>query len=157
MSSVHHLSLAKARSAAALPGRRPGRFAGRLAGERGGAALEFALILPAILALIFGTIELCHAMSVQSTLNHAAAEGTRYAMVRGATSDSPASEAQVEAYVLDRLGSFDTERLTLDISWNPDNEPGSLIHIDVSYQHGFVAIGLNPITLTGSSAMPIAR
>ena len=45
--------------------------------ERGAAAVEFALILPVLLALVLGVVEFGRAYSVQTQLSGAAREGVR--------------------------------------------------------------------------------
>lgn len=45
--------------------------------ERGAAAVEFALLLPILLALVFGVVEFGRAYHIQSTLSGAAREGVR--------------------------------------------------------------------------------
>ena len=56
--------------------RRPGRNAPR---DRGAAAVEFALLLPILLFLIFGIIDFGRALNAQVTLTQAAREGARLA------------------------------------------------------------------------------
>src|SRR5579859_1395033 len=56
--------------------RRPARSAIR---DRGAAAVEFALLLPLLLLLIFGIIDFGRALNAQITLTQAAREGARMA------------------------------------------------------------------------------
>jgi hypothetical protein len=49
--------------------------------------VEFALVLPVILVLIFGIIDLGRAVWEENTLAYAAREGTRYAIVHGTGCD----------------------------------------------------------------------
>ena len=49
----------------------------RLRGERGASAVEFAMIVPLLIALVLGVAEFGHAFSVQGTLSAAAREGAR--------------------------------------------------------------------------------
>lgn len=46
--------------------------------ERGAAAVEFALVVPLLLALLLGTIEFGRAYNIQISLTHAARETARY-------------------------------------------------------------------------------
>ena len=52
--------------------------------ERGAAAVEFALVLPLFLVLVFGIVDFSRAFNVQLTVSDAAAEGAR-ALATGAT------------------------------------------------------------------------
>jgi Flp pilus assembly protein TadG len=56
--------------------RGPGRRASR---DRGAAAVEFALLLPLLLFLVFGIIDFGRALNAQITLTQAAREGARLA------------------------------------------------------------------------------
>lgn len=49
------------------------------AGDRGAAAVEFALLLPVVLLLVFGLIDFGRALNAQITLTQAAREGARLA------------------------------------------------------------------------------
>src|SRR5215472_18044642 len=48
-------------------------------GDRGAAAVEFALLLPLLLLLVFGIIDFGRAINAQITLTQAAREGARLA------------------------------------------------------------------------------
>jgi len=56
--------------------RRPARKAPR---DRGAAAVEFALLLPLLMLLVFGIVDFGRALSAQITLTQAAREGARLA------------------------------------------------------------------------------
>jgi Flp pilus assembly protein TadG len=51
------------------------------AGDRGAAAVEFALLLPVLLLMVFGIIDFGRALNAQITLTQAAREGVRLAAV----------------------------------------------------------------------------
>lgn len=55
------------------------RSSGRGARDRGAAAVEFALLLPVLLLLVFGIIDFGRALNAQVTLTQAAREGARLA------------------------------------------------------------------------------
>lgn len=58
--------------------------------ERGATAVEFAIILPLLLMLVFGITEFGRAYQARLTVTHAAREGVR---VLAVTDDQPAAEA----------------------------------------------------------------
>jgi hypothetical protein len=66
----------------ALPRRRPGR-------TRGQALLEFALVLPVFLALLFMILDFGRVVWATGSLSSAAREGARYAIVHGGTASNP--------------------------------------------------------------------
>jgi Flp pilus assembly protein TadG len=55
------------------------RSTGIAARERGAAAVEFALLLPVLLLLVFGIVDFGRALNAQITLTQAAGEGVRLA------------------------------------------------------------------------------
>jgi Flp pilus assembly protein TadG len=125
--------------------------------ERGTSAIEFSLILPIFLLLILGVEELGRAVWIHGTVAHAAREGTRYAMVRGAENQQPATAEDIESYVRKKAGyGWSTQVIT---TWDPDNKPGSIVQVSVQYNfQSFAAIlPLGPIALQSSSRMVIAH
>jgi Flp pilus assembly protein TadG len=71
--------------------------------RRGVAAVEFAVVAPVLLLLIFGIIELGRALMVQHVLSEAARDSARYAVVtEGANKSTPV----IQAYALSRLKSY---------------------------------------------------
>jgi Flp pilus assembly protein TadG len=101
----------------------------RLGGERGASAVEFALIVPLLIALVVGIVEFGHAFQVQGQLSAAAREGVRAmalqndpaaarAAVRNATStfDPGVTDAQITITpaACPVVGGSSTVRLTVD-------------------------------------------
>ncbi len=86
-----------------MPARRP-------TVRRGTTAVECVLCLPLLLALLFGAIEYGRAFQVRHTLQNAAYEGARKAMVPGGTADDARSEAE---RVLSTVG---VRNATIDVS-----------------------------------------
>lgn len=74
--------------------------------EDGAAAVEFALLLPILVALLFGTVEFARAYNALATLNHAAREGARTLAV---TKDQGAAESAAR----DAATSLDKSKLTI--------------------------------------------
>jgi Flp pilus assembly protein TadG len=61
------------------PARGKRRSGGRNARDRGSVAVEFALVLPLLLLIVFGIIDFGRALNAQITLTEAAREGARLA------------------------------------------------------------------------------
>lgn len=64
------------------------RFVTRLSTDRGAVAVEFALVLPLFLILVFGIIDFSRAYNAQITLTEAAAEAARAVAVTTPTSST---------------------------------------------------------------------
>jgi Flp pilus assembly protein TadG len=77
----------------------------RTGGDEGSSLIEFAVTLPVLFALIFCFMEMCMLMYTYEMISNSARQGTRYAMVRGAscpTSTNPTCEVtatEVNTYV----------------------------------------------------------
>jgi Flp pilus assembly protein TadG len=70
------------------------RMRRRIRGERGAVAVEFALIVPALLLIVVGTIEFGRVYSQFQVFNGAAREGARCAAVQAAASPFPKCDVQ---------------------------------------------------------------
>jgi Flp pilus assembly protein TadG len=66
--------------------------------DRGAAAVEFALVVPALILLIFGSIEFGLAVQARTMVGNAAREGVRVASLGGSVAD-------VQASALNALGT----------------------------------------------------
>ena len=131
-----------------------------LAGEEGTAIIEFAFLMPAFLLILYGLIEFGHYGYMRVALADAAREGVRYAMVRGAASAAPATSTSITAYVRSRIALLDGSDVTVTSTFTPDNQPGSLVKVQVSYPYEPFLLGYNFLTaatVTDSAQMTIAQ
>lgn len=71
---------------------RPASGRPRLTDDSGAAAVEFALLLPLILLILFGIIDLARAFNIQETLTQAAREGVRPYALRLTTNPTAATQ-----------------------------------------------------------------
>ncbi|MCW2848984.1 MAG: pilus assembly protein [Marmoricola sp.] len=67
--------------------RRPGRARARSRDQRGAVVVEFALIVPLLLLLVFGILEFGYMMSRDTAIDNAARDGARVASLDGTFSD----------------------------------------------------------------------
>ncbi len=137
---------------------------------RGAAAVEFALVVPLFLSLVFGIVEFGRAMMVGQLVTNAAREGARMAVINGATN------SQVEAAVIDNLertlgiASTNTEGISVACTVEPDagnpdagdevSDAGSrdLCTIEVRVSHELVKyLGLTYLTNTDFVARSTMR
>jgi Flp pilus assembly protein TadG len=86
--------------------------------ERGAAAVEFALILPVIILLLFGIIEFGRAWNVKQVLTDAAREGARVAAVNNSILPAGDIDALVRTTVADaaQRAGLDTDPAVLEIT-----------------------------------------
>ena len=129
--------------------------------RRGNLIVESALLMMPLLMMIFGFFELGRYFFVGDALADAAREAARAAIVRGASSDAPATPASIEAMVRARAPSMiDPTQLRVTVSHIPNNSPGSKVQIQVDYPLGFFLPGigaLGPLNVTKIAAMTISR
>lgn len=60
----------------------------RAGGDRGAAAVEFALVMPLLLLVVFGIVDFGRAYNMQIALTSAAREGVRVAALGGSVADA---------------------------------------------------------------------
>jgi Flp pilus assembly protein TadG len=135
----------------------PDRRARRLAGM---AMVEFVLILPALLVILFGILEFGVLFYQWQTLSNAAREGAREAIVFRSNCDSDAVQALIEQTIIDYASSANiaVEADDIDIT-GPCLGSGEPLRVEVSHDFGFQVLPgfisqLTPtITLVGTSEM----
>ncbi|MGN6681214.1 MAG: TadE/TadG family type IV pilus assembly protein [Streptosporangiaceae bacterium] len=125
--------------------------------DRGAAAIEFALLFPLLMLIVFGTIDFGRALNAQITLTQAAREGARLDAL-----GDPNVQAQTQAAATG-LSSVNVNVTACP----PGAAPTSDAVVNVSYQFNFVTpigaiAGLfggsgslgSPVTLTAQGVMP---
>lgn len=117
---------------------------------RGVTGVQYAMVLPALVGVIMGTIDMGRMMMAQNTLVHAANEATRFAMVRSATSDHVASEDDIIALVKGSMTGLNASHAVVSVNWIPENQPGARVTVDIDYPYNLSAMGT--VNLKGSSS-----
>ncbi|MEX5256458.1 TadE/TadG family type IV pilus assembly protein [Kocuria arenosa] len=114
--------------------------------ERGAVAIEFALVLPLLLTIIFAIIELGHAYNVQISVTHAAREAARTMAVEQVWSDA-ITAAQDSSPSLDPA---DLSLTPIPAACSPD----ATIEVRAQYPlPGLTGLMPSGITVTGKAAM----
>ena len=124
-----------------------------LQNERGSGLVEMALAAPLLFLLLFGIAELGRAVWLYDALSHGAREAARYAIVRGAESGRAASAGDIETYV-HNVSGLGTAVVTT--TWDPDNQPGSVVQVQVSVPFDSVVAFLPSVSLQSTSRMVIS-
>ena len=139
----------------------PRHIAIRRQAQQGAAAVEFALILPILLLVFFGMVELSLALYDKAILTNASREGARAGIV---LSSPKMTDAQIRAVVLNytngsliSLGTTTAPTVTVSQS-SPASFPNPL-RVTVSYTYKGLGVGTKqgangaPILLTTTTTM----
>jgi Flp pilus assembly protein TadG len=103
-------------------------------GRRGTAMAEFALVATPCFILFFAIMNFAMALYSYDFVCYGAQQGARYAMVHGTTATQTVSATDVKNYVNGLVvGVLDTTALAVTTTWSPDEKPGSVVTVVVSY------------------------
>jgi len=132
--------------------------------QKGQALVEFALILPILVLLVFGMVEFGRAMYIKNMLNNAARAGARTAVVTPELEkDIPYSLATrgtdaIQQTIFDGLQYVDNSTATARVlvnGSNPKATNGDIVTVSVTCNFDSVVPNLIKIanTLTGAASM----
>jgi Flp pilus assembly protein TadG len=132
--------------------------------ERGSALVEFAAVFTVLFTFLFAIMDLSRAFYSYHFVADAAREGTRYAMVRGSTCTSwttacPAAASDIQTYLKSVPAGINPASLTVTTTWTPDNNPGSVVQVQVQYSFKpiFPLIPKTALLMTSTSQMVISQ
>jgi Flp pilus assembly protein TadG len=120
-------------------------------GETGAAAVEFAIVLPVLVMLLFGIVQMSMAFNRSQGLHAAAREGARLAALRQTT------RSQIEGRVRDALDGVVKDPAAVAISITPSSNqpcnlrPGESVVVTASHptELDIPLWGKQTLTLTG--------
>lgn len=127
----------------------------------GATVLECAIVFPIFLLLVIGLVVAGVGVFRYQEVASLAREGARYASVRGAkyafyTGQPAATKKDVlDNAILPRAIGLDVKKLSYDVTWNPDNQQGSLVTVTVTYRWVPEAI-FGGMDLTSTSTVAIS-
>ena len=119
---------------------------------RAAAVVEFAVVLPLLLTILFGIIEYGYIFMVRQTVQHAAREGCRLAVLQ--TSVDP--YANVESRIDQVMGSANLSGYSVSMSHATTTSPLETVTVSIPYSTVSLLGGFfgNPdYDLTGSCSM----
>lgn len=122
--------------------------------RRGAAVVEFAVVAPVFIMLVFGMIEYGRMVMVQQLLTNASREGARMGILDGATTSS------VQTAVTTYLSNASVTGATVTVNPNPPSSAGYGAPVTVTVSIPFSQVSwiptpmfLSGTTLTASSVM----
>ena len=138
------------------------RFGKLRRGDEGQALAEMAIILPVLMLLVFGIIEMSNAWRTFQVVTNSAREGARTAILPG--SDEPAIRERVRRTLEGGGLIFDQANITVECIGTDGNPVGTVCsssgeeaRIGIGYPFTFQVLGvladLVPITITSTTAM----
>ena len=135
------------------------RLLAAVRGQAGDGVVGFALALPVFLGMIFGLIEVGRVMYANDALSNATRAAVRYAIVRGSTSESPATTLEIADTLRSQATALLPANLQVTTTFVPDNNPGSMVTVQAIYTHDYLLpfLPLEQITLRSESTMTVAR
>ena len=128
--------------------------------QGGSSVVQFALIVPLFILTFVAFVEFGRAIYTSSTLDNAVREAVRVAIVRGAASGSIATADDIRAVVRGKATAVDTSAMTINVTYSPDNKPGSTVTVQATLSYAFTMPVLNlvgPIQFARSASMIIAN
>jgi len=101
--------------------------------QRGTALVEFALVFPVIVALLFGTIDAGRFIGTRTMLSQAAASGARASCLSGASQSSVDQAVRDTAPGLSSSISVDWTNSTCVGTCGWERSPGDIVKVQVKY------------------------
>ena len=95
-----------------------------------------------------------------NTIEHAAKEGARYASHHGSQSIDPKTDQEIGDYIKQKAVGVDSTDVTVQVQWNPDDAPGSVVVINVTYPFRLMyasVLSTDPYDLTARSTYTVSR
>jgi Flp pilus assembly protein TadG len=119
--------------------------------RKGSAAVEFALVLPILLVLVFGIVEFSVALYDKAVITNASREGARAGIVFRVP---PVTDGEistiVNTYCQNRLLTFGTlTPVTTTVVREGSSASGDDLTVQVQYQYGFLIIPRFVTGITG--------
>ena len=148
----HRLAAEDGGAPGRLPAPRPGQTGlpggqtGRGRGERGQSLVEFAMVVPLLLLLVFAIIDFGRAFDSWITVTSAAREGARVGAVG-------ADQATIISKVDQAASDLDQSKLTVNVT-NAQGAPGSTVSVQVNYAFSFITPIGGLMQLIGGGSLP---
>lgn len=105
----------------------------RSPGSKGQATVEMALVLPILIWLLVGLVDVARMANSYLTIQHATREAVRLGI-------TGASNSQVAGRAMAATSTLESDRLTVEITPAGDRSSGSDITVRISYRYRVLAL-----------------
>ena len=130
--------------------------------ERGAVIVEFAMILPLLVILLIGIMDMSMLLYNKAVITNASREGCRVGIVSQDRTNTAAIDAQITAvvntYCQNHMVSFFTNNPVTTVTWPAQTTFGHPLEVIVTYNYGFLALSnmtsfTNPFNLGAKTVM----
>ncbi|MGA2194187.1 MAG: TadE/TadG family type IV pilus assembly protein [Bryobacteraceae bacterium] len=127
--------------------------------RRGSTMLEPAFITSLFLILLIGITDFGRMGFAYNSIAFAAHRAARWASTRGRSSGHAAAVADVQAEAQANLTALDNTQLTVGVTWTPNNNPGSTVQVQLTYNFKplLIPISSTKLKLKSTSAQIIIQ
>ncbi len=126
--------------------------------SRGQAGVEFATTALVMLIVTFGIFVSAMSIYAYNFVSDSARDAVRYAIVNGSNSMTPATSSDIDQLVLNMAYGLDQKDITVTTTWTPNNNPGSVVSVQVTYNFmPLFPLSSVALPLTSSSQMVISH
>jgi Flp pilus assembly protein TadG len=133
-------------------------FGLRFGSRRGSEVVESALAVLSFALLMVGIMEFGLVGMISNSVAFGAENAARYASVHGSSSIAPASLANVQTVAQSYAAPLGSGPLTVTVTWNPNNNPGSTVTVKVSCSMSPLLFGPSGgVTLAGTATQTISQ
>ena len=129
------------------------RAAGSRLKRRGVTLVESAFAMATFAILMAGIMELGLALLAANSITFAAERAARYASMCGRASGHPATAADIRNVAQSYTAPLSAGAVAVDVTWTPDNQPGSTVEVAVSFsfQPKILPLSSRALTLGSTS------
>lgn len=126
--------------------------------QRGATLIEMVLVIGLFLMIVFGIIEFGRAVWNYNTLSYAVREGSRFAIVNGSGTGTPAAtESLIKQRVIASGTGLNLQASQIQVAYTPsgDNSPGSSVTVTATYPFVPATPYVGSINMTNHSTQVI--
>ena len=111
--------------------------------RRGSTLVEPAMVTSLFLVLLMGIADFGRMGFAFNSIAFAAHRAARWASTRGSASGHAATVANIQANALANVTALDTTQLTVGVTWNPNDNPGSTVQVQMTYNFSTLLIPIS--------------